>query len=393
MITVIIIILAVLFTALAWRDFKFALMLLLALLPTYLLRFSVGPLPSTLLEVFILTLGGVWLLKYRQVVKIPPALVALLGVATLAIVFSPDKLAALGLWRAYFLEPLLVFVMIRSTFTESRDWQRALQGMGLSVIIISLFAMVQFVTGKGIPVPWDIERRVTSVFEYPNALGLFVAPVMAALAMARPRGWMVAFACGAVAIVLAETEAAYVAIPAALLVGVLATPTVSLSVKRGASVLALVALVLALVLPFTREKLFLHDTSGLVRRAQWSEAMTLLKAQPLQGAGLAGYPTEIAPYHDGTLYEIFQYPHNVGLNIWVELGILGLVVAIWLAIVVARQAWQHRYDPLVVAGAVGLLTMVIHGLVDVPFFKNDLAVLTVFFLAMTLAASTRFERG
>ena len=276
----------------------------------------------------------------------------------------------------------MVFVMLRTTFDSANDWRRGLQALAVGAALVSVVALLQYLTGMGIPVPWDIEKRVTGVFEYPNALGLFVAPIVAALIVARPRAWWLTTALGAIAIVLAKTEAAFVAIPAALVAGfALMKP------QWRTALVALGALGVAacFVLPMAREKVLLQDTSGLVRRAQWSETAEFLKEHPLQGAGLAGYPTAIAPYHDGTLYEIFQYPHNIVLNIWVELGLLGVIVAVWLAAVVIRHTWRNRHDPLIVAGFVALLTMAIHGLVDVPFFKNDLAVLTVFFLAMTLS--------
>ena len=111
----------------------------------------------------------------------------------------------------------------------------------------------------------------------------------------------------------------------------------------------------------------------------------MLKDRPLQGAGLGGYPTIFEPYHDAKLYEIFQYPHNVILNFWVEMGLFGVIAFLWLALVTGKLAWQRRNDPFVLAAFAALLTMAIHGLVDVPFFKNDLAVLTVFFMAMMLA--------
>ena len=124
----------------------------------------------------------------------------------------------------------------------------------------------------------------------------------------------------------------------------------------------------------------LQDSSGLVRRAQWSETLTMLADRPFLGAGLNGYPAALAPYHDATFYEIFQYPHEIFLNSWSELGLIGLIALFIGAILVARTTWRRKDEVLVLAFAVAILTMTIHGLVDVPFFKNDLAILTAFCL-------------
>jgi O-antigen ligase len=188
---------------------------------------------------------------------------------------------------------------------------------------------------------------------------------------------------------LSETEAALVAIPCALLITLLITkiqPKIKIATLIGVAVASTILLASVTTI---REKVLLQDYSGGVRLSQWSETVELLKDRPLQGAGLSGYPTVFAPYHDPTLYEIFQYPHNVILNFWVEMGIFGVLAFVLIAIATTKLAWTRRDDVLVLAAFAALLTMTIHGLVDVPFFKNDLAVLSVFFLAMTSSPATK----
>jgi O-antigen ligase len=385
------------FAVLAWRDFKLALTLILALLPTYLLRFELV-IPWTLLEGFILIAFALWLfghngfkLDLRTLGKYRAPLFFLLAMATFATIWAPDQSSALGVWKAYFIEPMLMFVMLRSTFTERADWTRALTTLGITTILIAVFAIFQKLTGLGLPIPWDVERRATSVFEYPNAVGLLVAPIVTALCVARPRVAIIAVPLGLVAILLAETEAALVAIPVALLATLLmsrATAKTKITALIGSVVVAVAVLA---IVPTVCDKVLLQDYSGGVRRAQWSETVELLKDRPLDGAGLSGYPTVFEPYHDPTLYEVFQYPHNVILNFWVEMGLIGVMAFVWIAVVTTRLAWGRRDDALVLAAFAALLNMTIHGLVDVPFFKNDLAVLTAFFLAMVLAPSAHSE--
>lgn len=408
------------FSLVAWRDLKLALTLTIALAPAYLLRFSF-PLPWTVLEGFVLLTFIVWLFKNKRVfnqdslTRCPPlslrhietALAMGLIVATAAVIWAPNTLAALGIWKAYFLEPFLVYIMLRTTFTHNADWTRALTGLAMTTLGLSIFAVFQKLTGNGIPAPWDLERRVTSVFTYPNALGLFIAPIISALLVygfiiiirrQTKTNWSTklyasAIAAGLVAIVLAQTEAALVAIPVAVIVTMAMwlsqySPAQSTGVVSkkvwwlGLAGICVCGMVFATAIPGVRQKLLLQDYSGQVRRSQWSETLVMLKDRPLQGAGLAGYPTVFAPYHDPRLYEIFQYPHNLILNVWVELGVFGVLAWLWIATLACYHTWQQRDNPLVLAAFAALLTMTIHGLVDVPFLKNDLAVLTMFFLGM-----------
>jgi O-antigen ligase len=93
----------------------------------------------------------------------------------------------------------------------------------------------------------------------------------------------------------------------------------------------------------------------------------MLADRPIQGAGLGAYPTVIKPYHKATWMEIFQYPHNILLNLWSETGLLGILAFTWMCF-----TW-FRLSKLRLPLLLPLIAILIHGLVDVPYFKNDLA--------------------
>jgi O-antigen ligase len=387
------------FATLAWRDFKLALTCLLGLLPAYLLRFSIGPVPSTMLEVFILTLAAAWIMKHkggrvdllRSFGAFRSPLLLLLAAASFAVAVAPNAVAALGIWKAYFLEPALVFVMMKATFTATEDWRRALWALGAAGTVIGLGAIAQVVLGVGIPAPWDIELRATSIFDFPNAVGLFTAPlfcaaVVYAVKIAETRKERVIASATAVimliGIVLAQTESALIAIPAALLFTFVMSAASKKHKIMAAAGCAVMGLALFVGSTTVQEKLLLHDLSGQVRRSQWSETLAMLADRPVLGAGLAGYPTVFSPYHDSTLYEIFQYPHTLILNVWSELGLIGLLAFGWIALVVLATTWKFRKHPYTLVAFAALAAMTIHGFADVPYFKNDLAVMTWFFLAL-----------
>ncbi len=392
------------FAVLSWRNQKLGIILLFALLPTYLVRFSVGPIPSTLLEGFVLITiaiavlrskapppyeGGGWgeVLNSLGWYRIPLALAVIAGI--ISTIIAPDILSALGILKAYIIEPILLAFVITSIMVERADIERIIDALVASATVVGVLAILQALTHVGIPDAWAIEHRATSLFDYPNAVGLFIAPIMV-MAMVRlftpsdsPLKKRKTFTGGAVLLMLggifaAKTEAALVAIPVALAIIGLIAP-LSARIKYGIVALSITgACAMSVFAPSIIQKITLHDSSGLVRRAQWSETLTMLADRPLLGAGLNGYPTALAPYHDATFYEIFQYPHNIFLNVWSEMGLIGLIGLIVCAILVTRTTWRRKDDALILAFAAALLVMLIHGLVDVPFFKNDLAILTVF---------------
>lgn len=399
------------FAVLAWQDLKFALILLCGLTPTYLVRFDVGPVPTTLLECFLLITLATFVIRYRSRLltwtkhkpKFTLASISLILIAIssiIAVIIAPDHISALGIWKAYYLEPFLFGITVYSLFDRA-DYQKAFIALCASGIIVALFAIVQVTFHIGIPDAWITENRATSFFPYPNAVGLLLAPMVSTMivfASTSPdpsllkrggrnrNGILVVAALFLVTIGLAKTEAALVAIPAALFIVAMMTPLITKKTKILSTIGVTAAFLFVFTfLPTITSKLTLNDTSGLVRRTQWSETLHMLADNAYLGAGLNGYPKALIPYHNPTLYEIFQYPHNIFLNVWSELGLIGLIGLIGLMSFSLHFAWQNKKDPWVLACFAALLTMFIHGLVDVPFFKNDLAIMTTLFCVAIIA--------
>ncbi len=405
-------------------------------LPLYVVRVSFGPLPTTVVEVLFFIVLIAWFVANRSrlsvvfsnvvtVIRRYPVLSIIIGLillsATIGIFIAPDKLSALGVWRAYFVEPLVFFLLCLSVIDTAGKIRRAWWLLLLSGLCIAVFAIVQKFTGFAIPETWLAELRVTSIYPYPNAVGLYLAPLVAmALPFARyycTRDLIkeklkgIAVLCVAmimlIAIFFAQTEAALVALGVVVLgFGLLGAG------KRIRYASMLIGFFIALTVwlsPVAQQvlypKLLLHDWSGFVRRTTWSESVTMLQDHWITGVGLSGYQTAMAPYHKATYIEIFMFPHNILLNVWTEMGILGvagvLLLLVWCAYGAVRifMIIKNKYTidaqwhgcVLVVSTVVGL-TMLIHGLVDVPYFKNDLAILSWFFFAIFFITYVRVQK-
>ncbi|OGL98130.1 hypothetical protein A2304_03565 [Candidatus Uhrbacteria bacterium RIFOXYB2_FULL_57_15] len=390
--------LSALFAFVSWRDIRYGLILLAAILPAYLLRFDLGPVPMTLLEAFAFILVAIWLMrtmplgpKPRDPVPrawiLPIAL--LLVAASVAVLVAPDHLSALGIWKAYFVEPILVFIVATDTLRRHpEDHRRLLAALGTGGLFVAICAVVQWLTGLGIPAPWDVEGRVVSIFPYPNAVGLYLAPVIVIAASSLRRTahrsqnafWILTLVLSSIAIMLSQSEAAIVAIVATLLIAAAAHERT----RPFAAFASLLVIFVLLNSPALRDKLTFNDFSGQVRRSQWTETVSLLADHAVLGVGLNGYPSAMVPYHMAEQYEIFQYPHTIVLNVWTELGLLGLVAFALIAYRVLRscEPVSLRTSPAFLA----LIAMTIHGLADVPYFKNDLAMMTWILIAVVAAS-------
>ena len=416
-----------LYWALAATNRRLGVAVFCALLPAYLVRFALPlpgtglALPTTFLELMFAGLFAAWFftdgLKKKDAWRatsrwaLPLALFCL-G-ATLGVFVSPDLRAAVGVWRAYFLEPALFFLLFVDVIRTRRDRLFVLGGLGACLAIIGVTAVFQKVTGYGIPDPWQAAaaRRVTAFFGYPNAIGLFAAPVSALMAawaadlLRRPGPRRLlgllpaaAAALGLLAALFAVSKGSLVGAAVGLaLIGLLAKPL------RAATLGLVIAgcLIVSLVGPVTHyfgSLVSLRDDSGSVRAIVWQESWDMLADHPVFGAGLAGYQPTLAPYHQAKYIEVFMYPHDIFLNFWSETGLIGLAGLIWLLIVFFRVAELLRRrlpDDWLPAALIGAMAAVlVHGLVDVPYFKNDLAMLfwTLFGLAESLALQPKAVR-
>ncbi len=394
---------AVLFAAITWQNLRRGTLLLAALLPSYLWRFEIFGIPSTVLEVCVLILIAIWMIRGRKTFPLPPLAkrivvptLLLLLVATIALFVSGEHLAALGIWKAYYVEPIAILFVLLAILKEKTDMAAIRSWFLGSGVFVALFGIFQWVLNIGIPAPWDLERRITSIFPYPNAVGLFLGP-LAALAFVsafETKGktrWMHLAAALSMtfAILLAQSEASLAGLLGTLIVLGLITK----ATRKCTAIVILVLTCLIVAVPplreYSVEKMTLRDYSGGVRRSQWNETITYLKdGHTLFGAGLSGYPVAFAPYHERAEFEVFQYPHQMFLNVWVELGIFGLLLFLAFLALFARTL-VHPRPLLTLPFLAALLHMLIHGLVDVPFFKNDLALLTAFLVAMILLSYDR----
>ena len=373
----------------------------------------------------VLIVIGIWIWKSRKNLlekfQLETSWWIILGLfflaATIGIFISPDKHAALGVWKAFYMEPILFFFVIRDLLQSNKAAKdRIFLALGLSALLISLFGLAQFIFDIGIPIPWDIERRITGVFDYPNALALFLEPIIVIswfqiIRMKKdskrlqrtPKDlffWIAVSLFSTVNVFLAQSEAGI----AALIFTAVCILLASKQTRRQAIITVLVASALVFAIPTTRtylvQKFTFQDYSESVRLNQWSETANLLKDHPIFGVGLSGYPIALVPYHKAAYLEIFQYPHDVLLNVWVELGLIGLIAFFLMAIQIIRDSIEHKHvrtggacpSPSSTFLFFVFLEMTIHGLVDVPYFKNDLAMLTWILIAIFISCSYEHQK-
>lgn len=388
-------------------NFNFFLSLFPALLPLYLVRFTIFGIPTTLLEILFLAIFAVSLIqkkiRYRGYNPRPitkkyswPIALFLLA-AIIGYFISPDARAALGVLKAYFVEPILFFILFINNATKD-DLRHSLRFLLVTISVIAFMAIGQKFFGWSIPHPWAEELRATSIYPYPNAVGLFLAPLIVLIFFLRKFVsqffWrplvLLILALGILATIFSKSESAWIGMVVGLAFGSLLLGGLA---RKTTIIVGIIGLLSLLFVPAVRnpveKKLLLRDWSGVVRKITWNETFEMLKDRPIFGAGLAGYQKIMVPYHKATAIEIFLYPHNIFLNFWSEVGLLGLAAFFWIVVrfflyirgLLKRDGLERR---VAIATGSAMVTLLVHGLVDVPYFKNDLAMLFWFIVAVPI---------
>lgn len=353
-------------------------------------RYHAGPLPTNLLELLLLLALAVGLVAFRG--ELPwrnsytlPALL-LLAAATISTLVAPDRRAAAGLWKAYFVEPILASVVIGAIATTRARARWLLGGLALAGLIVAVANLATALHALAAATFNQVTPPV-AIYNTANAVPLYLVPLDAVAVSillysddGRERAAAaVFFVITALAIALSFSRAGWATLAAVVVfVGLFHRRR---WVLAGAVVLAgLASLAVGRVRQRIRVELDLSNPDNTItsRLSLWRSTVNLLRHNPVFGSGLGGFKSAIAPYKDPSYHEDLIYPHNLVLNFWVETGLLGLIAFAWLLVVAFREGLRGlRSDPWPRMLSIGLLGLVVaflvHGLADVPYFKNDQA--------------------
>jgi O-antigen ligase len=366
------------------RYSRLMLFVTVGALPLYVVRWHYGPLPTTLLETLILATVGLYLVArwrdgWRRPLRTPydiPILLLLVAGA-ISVLVPRDHRAALGLYRAYFIEPVAIFYVASDLLRRAEDIRRAILSFAIGS---SLFAVLNLIA-----VAQALVNHTFHVGSAPNALygdANYVAmylepPVAFAVALLlhdrTPRWrWIGAawLSITGLALLLTLSKGAYLAL---MVLGVV----VVLGVRRWK--LRLLAFLFAAAflvsrVPLIAERIATSENSLVGRFQIYGFAVRTLKKEPILGMGLGGF--------DYIFRKVASqpYPHDIWLTFWVELGLLGLVAFAWIFIGLLWRLWRawskvDGFYRVALWGVLGSLVLWgIHGLVDSPYWKNDMSV-------------------
>jgi hypothetical protein len=157
-----------------------------ALAPAYTLRWHLGPLPTTILENAIVITVAAFVFEsirdgvrptWRTRVTIPAVLFLIAG--AISVVVAPDHRAALGVYRAYLIEPMVFGLVVINAVTTPKRGLALVGGLAVGGAIAGL-ANSAVVIAALIHHTYDVVTTPPVViYNTANAVALYLVPLVA----------------------------------------------------------------------------------------------------------------------------------------------------------------------------------------------------------------------
>ena len=364
-------------------------------LPLYVVRWHYGPVPTTLLETLIIVavvvyvigrLAGGWRRPLATGYEIPILLLLVAGAVSVWV--AKDHRSALGLYRAFFIEPVAVFYIAIDLLRRPEIVRRVVLALAVGSSLLAILNLVA--VGKALAThSLNVGSAPNAVYGDANYVAMYLEPPVA-LAVAfvllsegrlRQIGavWL---AVTGLALLLSFSKGAYLALGVLGFIAVL-----SLRRWRWPLLAGLVVVAAAISqIPPIKERWSSAGNALLGRFEIFQATIVMIRDHPLFGVGLGGFNYR----YRGWAAE--PYPHNIWLAFWVELGLLGLIAFAVIFFALLWRGWRAWprvtgiYRPALWGTLVGLLLWAVHGMADSPYWKNDMSVEFWLLAAIDVAA-------
>ncbi len=376
-----------------------------AISPTYIIKLNFFHIPSNLLMLWIALVWvffALWIIHKRlffdfvlylkQINKKLALSVFLFFCASVFSLLYPNfsikKMAQFTVW---FLQPLSLFLIGNYYFFKyPKSKSFLLNSFYALVAAMGFYAVLQYTSLWGLPeMYWgnNIEpKRSLSFFAHPNFYALFSAPLLSFLIpdlffkiknqSYKNKLWLICWGVGVLGLLFSMSRAGWLGLAAAGLLYLVTAADKILIKKIIVTFMVLVLVLLCipnfryrLILPFYKEK------SSISRLSLWHTGIKGIKESPFFGLGLTGFAQKWPQLNTDPNLESHNFPHNIFLNFWLETGLMGLVSIISIFIYGIATGLKTRQDIYKFGVALFLVCLITQGLIDNPYFKNDLALM------------------
>ncbi|MDO8529731.1 MAG: O-antigen ligase family protein [bacterium] len=392
---------------------KFLLFSAVFLVPSYLIRFIVFGIPTNILEILIYLTFISFLLEkpridWKKLYKnyklcIFPIALIFLGLI-LSTLINKNYQAGFGIIKGWFLDPLLFSFILIQKIKEKKEVENILKIFYFSAFATSLAALGYFFFGF-----LTYDGRLKAFYLSPNHLAMFLAPaIFVGIYFSRIKNqelrinnFVMIFYNSLIvlAVYLTYSYATWTAIVLSLLIVLL----IEKSFSKKFALISVLIFFIAFLTQLNNPKLkdFFSERSSLNSRVMvWKSSVRMLQDNFIFGIGPENFQNkylERQKYFPPYLEWAVPEPHNLYLAFWLQSGIIGLVGFVSLVTIWLKQALKNSVDSLRAVFLGIIFYILIHGIADTPYWKNDLSFIFWMIFSLALIAleidSVKFSVG
>ena len=380
-----------------YKNSHFQLGMLIILLPSYLMRFTLFGIPTNVLEVILALFILLNLLQtynrskktvFQHILDLwhNHRFIVLGGVllaigSILSATHATDLLSSMAIIRSWIVLPFAYALSL--LLLRQRDMSRAVSYVPHSLVLLGvLLSIVSFLQlGFGNS---TYDGRLTGVFQSPNQLAFLLVPsTIASLYLwlkTRTHQFFLALFAILAALGMTFSHGAWYSLGIALFLTAIMHLVNSSHFTRLPLVLAILSILISVSLPWLTAHNSLNSleqttrSSLTSRLAIWKVAGDIALDHPLYGIGPGEFLTKYLAYQE--YYPPYQewavpQPHNTYWAFYLQTGLLGLVGFLMILFGVSNNMSQKSawYTHAL------LFYVVVHSLVDTLYWKNDLSLL------------------
>ncbi len=373
------------------KIINFIIYLIVFSLPLYLVSFKIAWIPITVLELMIYPLFIIWLfyfiIKKKKIIDCKfyiPALLIFLG-ATISTLLSLDIQVSAGIWKAWFVAPMLFFVVIINSLKTKKQIKNIILSFILSGSIVALISLFYWFNEN-----LTYDNRLQAFYNSPNYLAMFLSPLLFL------SFYIYSLVKNKILKILLITDylllitVIYLTYSYGAWLGLIgAVIFILIFLKIRLRYIFLFFLIIILFFSFQASSykfqgfLDFSYPSLKSRLVIWQSSWEIIKDHSLIGIGPGMFQKyyldeqiNFEPYLEWAVPQ----PHNIFLAFWLQTGIIGLMGLIWLLIVFFKNALRFdlckgRTSIILIVLVSSMICILIHGLVDTTYWKNDLAII------------------
>jgi O-antigen ligase len=332
-------------------------------------------------------------------------------ISFVSLAWASQRAPALTELRTLIIEPALFYAVLRSLRRDTRIDLRLVDGLIASGALVAVIGLIMYAAGQGIITAEGGSGRLAGVYGSPNNVGLILgrcipfALAFVLVGVDRRRRLVAGAALipMAAALLLSQSAGAlFVGVPVAVGgVILLVYGRRALAPIIGLTAASTALLVVALQSARFERLLDFAQGTTFFRIRVWASALQAVRDHPVTGLGLDQFLYAFQGRYmmpDAWQEPGLSHPHNIVLDLWTRLGLIGLAVFAWMQFAFwrsMRQAYLRAQSQSVayaiLIGTMGsMINLLAHGLIDNSIFVLDLAVIFAFLMGIAARQTPPF---